>query len=167
MIDYLLSIIAQLLAEPPRNTGGMSDAVLLSLIASFQLVAVAWINRGTKQAIDRSAEATLIKSEQVREAVRNASHNANNVANEVGLKLNLATVATENKLDEISKTTQETRQIVDTATGERLRLHAETSRRLAHITQKEECLKAAELAEQIYSDYLAKKLQADEIQRSS
>jgi len=152
MIDYLLSIIAQLVAEPPRNTGGMSDAVLLSLIASFQLVAVAWINRGNKE---------------VREAVRHASHKANDVANEVGLKLHIATATADNKLDEISKTTQETRQLVDTAMGERLRLHAETSRRLAHITQKEECLKAAELAEQIYSDYLAKKLQADEIQRSS
>jgi hypothetical protein len=128
----------------------VSDVVWQALIAAAVTLILARMQRDTKKAVKEagdeataSADAARVRTEEVRRV------------------LSTTTQATGEKLDGLAKVAKDTHTLVNNNMGVQLRLNAELSRWKADQTKHPEDAAAADAAERLYAEHVAKQAVVD------
>jgi hypothetical protein len=146
----------------------ITEGVLLALIAGFVTLVQSWMQRQTRLAVEAasktavdSADRAASEAEQVKKTVLESTDNAASKADEVKQTLQESTKNTNDKLKKIADVGVATHTLVNSNMAVQLKLHADTSRRLAILTHDETDMKAADLAEKLVREHEEKQRTVD------
>ncbi len=152
------------MADPSPDTGktwGIPNAIWNAFFLALMTAVLSWMQQRTKDAVEETGEKAAVEVAQVRKTAKAAGDKTAKAVNEVKETLRESTAAQDEKFDGITKTGEDIHTLVNSSFGAQLKLHAETARAKADITNTAEDKAVADLAEQMLREHQAKQRTVD------
>jgi hypothetical protein len=140
----------------------MSDIFWQALIGGAVTVVLAYMQLLTRRSMEERADRAVAKAEVVKNTLQTANARTAAKVAEVKASLENSSSTTELRLGEMKIVADQTHTLVNSAMGIQLQMHAETTRRIAEMTNHANDISDADAAEHALAEHKRKQTIADE-----